>query len=233
MPRGSFDRSERRARTRAQLLEAAARVYARRGFEAATIDEVADEAGFTKGAVYDHFGSKEKLLLALLDEHLSGQIAEQIALFDPSLATEERPRVGADRWMAELDEDPDAFRLFVEAWLHGQRDDELRTFVVDGIDAWRRTLRGFGAARTAEAGLEASEELLEQIANLMVALGTGLGMLKLADPQSISPELLGASYALLLRTLETSDEARSLLLEAGQGRLSTSSSTRLRSSPPV
>ena len=77
MPRGSFDRSERRARTRAQLLSAAARVYARRGFDGATLDEVAEEAGFTKGAVYDHFGSKENLLFALLDEHLSGQIAEQ------------------------------------------------------------------------------------------------------------------------------------------------------------
>ena len=79
-----FDRSERRARTRAQLLSAAARVYARRGFDGATLDEVAEEAGFTKGAVYDHFGSKENLLFALLDEHLSAQIAEQIALFDPT-----------------------------------------------------------------------------------------------------------------------------------------------------
>src|SRR5437764_15413442 len=101
MPRGEFDRSGRRAQTRARLLEAAARVYARRGFEAATLDEVAEEAGFTKGAVYDHFGSKEKLLLALLDEHLSAQIAEQIDLFDASKATTERPRAGANQWMKE------------------------------------------------------------------------------------------------------------------------------------
>src|ERR1700733_14202211 len=114
MPRGEFDRSERRARTRTQLLEAAARVYARRGFDGATLDEVAEVAGFTKGAVYDHFGSKENLLFALLDEHLAAQIAEQIALFDPAKATAERPRAGADRWMAELDENPEAFRLFVE-----------------------------------------------------------------------------------------------------------------------
>src|ERR1700756_4556310 len=125
MPRGEFDRSERRARTRARLLEAAARVYARRGFDAATLDEIAEEAGFTKGAVYDHFGSKENLLFALLDEHLAGQIAEQIALFDSSGETVERPRPGADRWMAELVDDPDAFRLFVEAWVRSQRDDEL------------------------------------------------------------------------------------------------------------
>lgn len=219
MPRGSFDRSERRARTRAQLLDAAARVYARRGFDGATVDEVAEEAGFTKGAVYDHFGSKEKLLFALLDEHLAEQIAEQLTLFDPALATSERPRAGADRWMQELEEDPDAFRLFVEAWLHGQRDAELRTLVLGGVEAWRSTLRGFGAVRTAEASFEPSEPLLDQIANVMLALGTGMGILKLADPDRVPARLLGAAYVVLLTALESSEEARQLLVEAAEERV--------------
>jgi len=214
MPRGDFDRSARRARTRAQLLEAAARVYARRGFDGATLDEVAEEGGLTKGAVYDHFGSKEKLLFALLEEHLSDQIEEQISLFDPTLETSKRPRAGADRWMQALEEDPDAFRLFVEAWLHGQRDDELSRLVVSGMDGWRAALRSFGAARTAEASLEVPEALLDQIANVMLALGAGLGIIKLADPDSVSQRLLGAAYVILLRALETSEQARELLLEA-------------------
>src|SRR5438270_2933484 len=141
MPRGSFDRSGRRAQTRARLLGAAARVYARRGFDSATLDEVAEEAGFTKGAVYDHFGSKEKLLFALLDEHLAAQIAEQITLFDASKEAAERPRAGADRWMGTLARDPDAFRLFVEAWVHAQRDEDLRSRVAAGMEAWRSTFR--------------------------------------------------------------------------------------------
>src|SRR5450755_2991991 len=148
MPRGQFDRSERRARTRAQLLEAAARVYARRGFDGATLDEVAEEAGFTKGAVYDHFGSKENLLVALLDEHLTQQIAEQVALFDPAKATAERPRAGAERWMRDLKQDPDVFRLFVELWTHAQRDERLRRRLISGISALRATFRGFAAERS-------------------------------------------------------------------------------------
>jgi AcrR family transcriptional regulator len=210
MPRGEFDRSRRRAQTRARLLEAAARVYARRGFDAATLDEVADEAGFTKGAVYDHFGSKENLLFALLDEHLSAQIAEQRALFDPSKETAERPRAGADRWMQTLDEDPDAFRLFVEAWVHSQRDEELSSRVAAGMEAWRATFRSFGAQR--DRGV--STTLLDQVANVMLGLGAGLGMVRLTDPDSISPRLLGTVFVLLLRALETSEEARELLTDA-------------------
>jgi AcrR family transcriptional regulator len=218
MPRGSFDRSERRARTRAQLLSAAARVYARRGFDGATLDEVAEEAGFTKGAVYDHFGSKENLLFALLDEHLSGQIAEQIALFDPGKAAAERPRAGADRWMKELEEDPDAFRLFVEAWLHGQRDEELLGRVAAGMEAWRATSRAFGRERGSDLDAEISEALLDQVANIMLGLGIGLGMVELADPDSVSPRLLGAMFVLLLGALESSQEARDLLEAAAAAR---------------
>jgi AcrR family transcriptional regulator len=214
MPRGAFDRSERKARTRAQLLEAAARVYARRGFDNATLDEVGEEAGFTKGAVYDHFGSKENLLVALLDEHMALQIAEQVALFDPAKDTAERPRAGADRWMRDLKEDPDVFRLFVELWVHAQRDERLRRRLVSGIDALRSTFRGFAAERSANGGVSPTDAGAEQFANIMLALGTGIGMIELVDPDSVHPRLLGVVLSLLIGTLETSEEARAVLDEA-------------------
>jgi AcrR family transcriptional regulator len=201
MPRGDFDRSGRRAQTRGRLLEAAARVYARRGFDGATLDEVAAEAGLTKGAVYDHFGSKEKLLLALLDEHLASQIGEQIALFDPALDAVERPRAGADRWMAGLEEDPDAFRLFVETWVHAQRDDGLRERVVQGMDAWRATFEEFSSH--SDGGVPETQR--KELATVMLALGIGLGMVRLADADGVPTGLMGAVMVALLRSLEDSE----------------------------
>lgn len=59
---------ERRAETRGALLEAAAGLFARHGFDAVSVDAVADAAGRTSGAVYDHFGSKHGLLMAVLDD---------------------------------------------------------------------------------------------------------------------------------------------------------------------
>jgi AcrR family transcriptional regulator len=57
----------RRERTRNALLDAAAEVFARRGFNGASLDEIAETAGFTRGAIYKHFEGKEDLFFALMD----------------------------------------------------------------------------------------------------------------------------------------------------------------------
>lgn len=63
-------RPEKKARTRRDLLAAASEVFAERGFVATSIDQIAERAGMTKGAVYSNFDSKDDLLLAVMDEHL-------------------------------------------------------------------------------------------------------------------------------------------------------------------
>jgi AcrR family transcriptional regulator len=213
MPRGDFDRSARKALTRARLLQAAARVYARRGFGGATLDEVAAEAGFTKGAVYAHFGSKENLLLALMEEHLARQVAEQVALFDRERITWERPLAGSIRWMERLEQDPDPFRLFVELWIYAQRDERLRTRLADGVGALRATFASFAAASAADADVEPSPNASEQFANVMLGLGLGLPMLKLIDPHAVPDSLLGAVLSVLIRAVESSPQARELLAD--------------------
>jgi AcrR family transcriptional regulator len=221
MPRGQFDRSERKAATRARLLDAAARVYARHGFAGATLDEVAAEAGFTKGAVYGHFGSKENLLLALLQEYLVGQIAEQLALFDRERLDRERPTwqrplAGSDSWMRRLSEDPDPFRLFVELWSYAQRDEQLRVRLASGLEALRATFVGFGVESAADAGLQTPHAAHEQFANALVGLILGLGLLKLADPDNVPEQLLGVASSIFIRALEADPQARLLLAGVGE-----------------
>src|ERR671910_103600 len=63
-----ISRSEKQAKTRSSLLKAAAKVFCRHGLEGASIDEVSAEAGYTKGAFYANFKSKEELFLVMLDE---------------------------------------------------------------------------------------------------------------------------------------------------------------------
>jgi len=211
MPRGHFDRSARRAETRARLLQAAAEVYALHGFGGATLDQVAAHANMTKGAVYDHFGNKENLLLALMEEYLAGQLASQLALFNRETATSERPLAGSEEWMGRLQENPDSFRLFVELWTHAQRDERLRRHLVGALRTLHAAFTAFAEASAADAGVQPPAETVEQFANVTLGLGVGLAMLKLTDPDTVPDGLLGAVLSILIRTLESDPEAREQL----------------------
>jgi len=216
MPRGHFDRSVRRAETRSRLLAAAADVYALRGFSGATLDEVAAQAGLTKGAVYDHFGSKENLLLALMEEYLAGQLAAQLELFDREQVTWERPLAGSEDWMGRLQEHPDRFRLFVELWTHAQRDERLRRHLAGALHTLHATFTGFAVASAADAGVQSPAGAAEQFANVTLGLGVGFAMLKLTDADTVPDRLLGVVLSMLVRTLESDPEARELLAGLGQ-----------------
>jgi AcrR family transcriptional regulator len=61
-PKARITRAERQAATRQELIDAAGRVFLRRGYEGASIEAIAEEAGYTRGAFYSNFGSKAELL---------------------------------------------------------------------------------------------------------------------------------------------------------------------------
>ncbi|MGY6020336.1 ScbR family autoregulator-binding transcription factor [Streptomyces spinosirectus] len=73
-------KQERAVRTRGQVLDAAAKAFATKGFPAVTVQDVAELAGVTKGAVYFHFANKEALAQAVADEfyHLLGVIGQEV-----------------------------------------------------------------------------------------------------------------------------------------------------------
>src|SRR3954462_6954421 len=82
---GRLDRRTRAARAqgreaRDELLTAALRVFARRGYREAGVDEIAAEAGYSKGGLYWHFSGKEELLMALLEERIDAPLRERVAL---------------------------------------------------------------------------------------------------------------------------------------------------------
>jgi AcrR family transcriptional regulator len=64
-----WTRERRLEHTRSLLLDAAEAVFAEKGFTPATLDDIADTAGYTKGAIYKHFTAKEDLFLAVSDRY--------------------------------------------------------------------------------------------------------------------------------------------------------------------
>ena len=135
-------RKEQQAHTRSCLMKSAARVFARRGLQQASIDEVAEDAGFTKGAFYANFKSKEELFLAMLDERFAGRIEEiDRATGDDSEPEEQARRAGID-FSHYLAADPEWQRLFFEFAAHAARNDDFREELVTRYGALRRAHRG-------------------------------------------------------------------------------------------
>jgi AcrR family transcriptional regulator len=109
-------RERQKAATRLRLLEAAATVFARRGFHGASVDEIAREAGATTGALYANFAGKEELFLELFDSTMAQDVRGYAEASADAATLEDATRGGADRWMAVLSERPEYFPLFIEFW---------------------------------------------------------------------------------------------------------------------
>jgi AcrR family transcriptional regulator len=124
-------RQERSEQTRAELVEAARRVFLERGFHGASLDDISLAAGYTTGAVYSRFGGKDALFLAVLDDHIERRlrISHAASADAPDYETAGRQLVRAA--VAAGDEEPGWTPLLMEFWTHAARDDELRQAVVE------------------------------------------------------------------------------------------------------
>ena len=127
MTTARISREDSKARTRAELVAAARRVFLRRGFHAATLDEIAEEAGYTKGAVYSNFSGKDDLFLALLAEHYVERAQRCTRRSCPRAATRpRRPSAGSRAVMLDAYEDEPAWWPLVSSFsTHAARNPEL------------------------------------------------------------------------------------------------------------
>lgn len=194
----SQTQQERKAETRARLLNAAAELFAEQGVDAVSVDAVAEAAGRTSGAVYAHFGSKQGLLLALLDSWKDSVLAVLLA----EVAVRDSPHQqlaavwgnvgepggeGGARWRL----------LEHELWLRAARDPEVASV----LRSRRAEAQRFSARHlrewTAAAGARPSADPAE-LAVLVRALLVGLAMERELDPASVSDDLAVHGLAILL-----------------------------------
>jgi AcrR family transcriptional regulator len=200
-------RDEQRALTRARLLDAAKRVFARRGFHGASLEEIAQEAGATTGAIYSNFAGKEELFLALFEEHVESQVRKYKEIFARGTTLEERSRGGADDWMAYLHEDPDSFPLMIEFWSYAVRDPKLRRRYAKQVATFRETFAKLIEEGAGDLGYELPPGFAERMGTVINALGNGLALEKVADPDAVPDELLGSTIALIFEALAASAPA--------------------------
>ena len=177
----------RKEETRARILESAARVFARRGYDAATVEEITAECGIAKGALYGHFASKEELFRTVLVDHVGRRIAETVARVEPGLSLRESIVAIVEVSWSTCRNDPIWSPLFMEAWALAGRNEWAREAVATLFDHCSAALGGF-LADAKRAGLVRADLDVDRTARLLLAVNDGLVLQWQAQPDRVDPE---------------------------------------------
>lgn len=200
MKRPALTRRQKQAETRKSLLRSAAKVFCRHGLEGASVDEVAQEAGYTKGAFYANFKSKEELFLVMLDE----KFAAEIERLDQVLAGERQPgdeaRDAAQDFISFIQTDPEWPKLYFEFAAYATRNDGFRQELLTRQRALRHRIveiyRRWSADFPAEPPLP-----LADVAAMTFVMADGFMLDQLIDPE-LSDELYSTMLAVFFRGMQ-------------------------------
>ncbi len=177
--------SERKQQTRSVLVERAREVFLERGFHGASLDEIADRAGYSKGAVYSNFVGKDELFLAVLDAHFErrANVLRAVVLDEDRLEDSYRA-VGWSMVSADLGE-PRWTPLLLEFWGHASRRPALREAVADRREQFFALISGLISELGDRHGVTFAIPAKE-IARGSNALARGIALDRLLAPDSVS-----------------------------------------------
>lgn len=165
--------------TRQRILDAAAKAFARRGCDQATVQEIAAEAGVAVGSVYHHFSGKTDLARAVLAERIA---ADLDALRVPSSSTPETSDTLQQFWLDRVQSDSQSGRLFAEFCAQATREEWARDVVGEALHRLRAAIEG-SLRRGQEAGTVRSDMSIEAAATLLLATYQGLCLLQYIGPE--------------------------------------------------
>jgi AcrR family transcriptional regulator len=192
-------RRERHAMTRAQLLDAAERVFAREGYRGASVATIAAEAGYSHGAVYSNFAGKHDLFLALIEERIDARLAKVYETADSELGRGGEPFETARRFLDIVRSERDAYVLLVDFWNQAVRDPTAATKFAER-HARLRAIVGRIVEHTARTqGLELASPP-EDIATPLIALFNGFAIEQLAHPDAVHDVQLAHAVAGILQS---------------------------------
>ena len=175
-------RAERKERTKAELIDAARSVFLRRGFHGASLDEIAEEAGYTKGAVYSNFDGKDDLFLAILGDYFRRRAEAYVGIVFDHDDIEESYRAVARFWREANEAEPEWARLIAEFYVHASRNETLRIAAHEvrerGLDAIAAVVDALAEHHGVQFTLPTRE-----LARGGGALNRGLSIEQLLDPE--------------------------------------------------
>ncbi|MGH2956630.1 MAG: TetR/AcrR family transcriptional regulator [Solirubrobacterales bacterium] len=196
----TLSRKDRQAETRAALLRSASRLFTERGLEGTSIEQIARDAGYTKGAFYANFASKEELFLTMLDD----KFAAEIERLEFALAGEREPgeeaRSASEDFIRFVWSDPDWPRLFFEFTAYASRHPDFREQLAARNQALRAQI--VGVFREWSKDFPADPPLpLEDLATMTFCMANGFIVERLIEPE-LGEELYGTMMTTFFRGLQ-------------------------------
>ena len=203
-PARRLTRAEAREQTRERLLAAAAQVFARRGFAAASVEEIAEAAGFSIGALYSNFGSKEDLFLQMSADYRARAVARAAQALQEHGTGTGAVAAELSRLLTEAtDKDAALVLLYSEFWLYAMRNPDARPDLAEQLNAPRRALETLiGTAleqRDTAADVQASD-----VAAVIAAMFDGLARQRLLNPAAVPDDLFGQAVKWLFAGISAS-----------------------------
>jgi AcrR family transcriptional regulator len=193
---------------REELLSAALRVFARRGYREAGVDEIAAEAGYSKGALYWHFSGKEELLMSLLEERIDAPMRDRFALLASAPPARDMSVEASREFARQLSEAREALLLEREYWSLAIRDPELRARYCERQKELRDALAAGMEARARHLGTPELTMPAGDVARIVMSVVGGLGFDELIEPGTVRPELLGEALAVIYAGLVSRAQVR-------------------------
>ncbi|MDQ2087989.1 TetR/AcrR family transcriptional regulator [Herbivorax sp. ANBcel31] len=193
-----LSRAEAKEKTREALLEAAKTVFAQHGYYGASLDKVAEVAGYTKGAVYANFSNKEELYLALLDKHLEVDTGDFEKFIISGASSESlNDEFLSESFVEEINNERDWALLTLEFIIHAMRNDEIREKLANRIRLVIDNYKVCVEKRIASNGKELPMSP-EQTAIALMTLTNGFGLLGMIETTSEMPKAYERILKLIL-----------------------------------
>ena len=190
MPRTTIDRFEQRKLTRGKLIEAALQLFSTSGYEHATVDDISQAAGYSKGAYYFHFSTKDDILLELLRIWTEDRSRVLSLGAEPGAS----PRDGLQETLANFFSYADAPQwpgVLLEFWSQAVRNPEVSKRMTQAYAGWRKTLaEAFAGAVTLHSPEDAATLALAAHDGYSVQIAIGSPGGKAMTPAQLADSLL-------------------------------------------
>jgi AcrR family transcriptional regulator len=183
-------RVEQVERNREQVLAAARRVFLAKGYAGATVEAIAEDAGFSTGVVYSQFGSKADLLLALLEGRIDERAGRNLEA-TASLAGADGVRALLRIARQDNADEEEWGRLLVEFRLVAARDPELNARYA-ALHALTVERLGATLSGLYERAGETPAVAVTTLARFLLAVGVGVTLERTVDPSALTDRELMA-----------------------------------------